>query len=172
MKRARWNHWIVVVVLASSFFVDYGSPAQASVGTIQIAADSFVTDSDMADFLFAGRNITDAGRDIYVRRTILLSENNPYYITFTPTALEGLPEQIAVGDSITFQVVGDLTMRGETRSEVFKVTLNVVSEDRLEGNATTTIDRTTYGIFFPLPPFVAGVSEEVILEFDFVAEAQ
>ncbi len=81
---------------------------------------------------------------------------------------------MVVGDSITFQIVGDLTIRGVIASEVLEVTVNVVSEDRLEGNAIMIINRTTYGglLAVRLPEFVADVSEEVILEFDFVAETQ
>ena len=40
------------------------------------------------------------------------------YVTFTPTAIDGLPETVAVGDSFTIQVTGDLFISGETQSEV------------------------------------------------------
>ena len=72
------------------------------------------------------------------------------------------------------KIVGDLTIREITRSEVFEVTVNVLSANRLEGNAATTIDRTNYGGVLPfrLPRFVDDVAEEIMLEFDFVTEAQ
>ena len=159
--------------LSGSLLVDYHNLAQTSVGTIQIAADSFVTESDLTDVWFGERLISDSNRDGSIQKFILRSATYPY-ITFAPTALEDLPEQMAVGDSITFQIVGDLTIREVTKSEVFEVTVNVLSENRLEGNAAMTIDRTNYGGILPfrLPRFVDDVAEEIILEFDFVAEAQ
>jgi len=159
--------------LSGSLLVDYHNLAQTSVGTIQIGAGSFITESDLTDVWFGERLVSDSNRDGSIQKFILRSATYPY-ITFTPTALEDLPEQMVVGDSIIFQIVGDLTIREITRSEVFKVTVNVLSENRLEGNAATTIDRTNYGGILPfrLPLFVDDVSEEIILEFDFVAEAQ
>ena len=69
----------------------------------------------------------------------------------------------------TFRLTGDLTIRDTTRSVTFEVTLTVQSADRLSGSATATIERSEFGLSIPSVPQVAEVSNEVILEVDFIA---
>jgi polyisoprenoid-binding protein YceI len=92
-------------------------------------------------------------------------------VTFTPTALVGLPETVAVGESFSFQITGDLTIRDITRSVTFDVTVNAEAADRLTGSARATVLRSDYGLTIPSVPQVAEVSDEVILELDFTALA-
>ncbi len=68
-------------------------------------------------------------------------------------------------------MTGDLTIKGTTRSVTFDVDASWPQQDRIEGTATATVDRTAFGIFIPNAPGVAGVSEEVTLTLDFVATA-
>ena len=46
----------------------------------------------------------------------------------------------------------------------------VVSEDRIEGSGSAVVLRSDFGLQIPSVPNVANVSDEVILEIDFVAE--
>lgn len=132
------------------------NPSASRIGVITIDARTFQTDS--------GR------RDGAIRRFILQSERDEYrYITFTPTEIRGMPESVAVGDTITFQVVGDLKIRDIVQPVTFDVTLEVVSEQELRGSATTQITRDMFDLNIPRVPNVANVSNEVTLEFDFVA---
>jgi polyisoprenoid-binding protein YceI len=82
----------------------------------------------------------------------------------------GLPETVAVGESFSFQVSGDLKLVDTTRSVTFDVEVNPVSETRIEGYGSTTVSRADYNLDFPTPPMVANVADEVLLEIDFVAE--
>lgn len=137
--------------------VDPGDPASVVIGPIGIDAASFVTDS--------GR------RNGAINRFILQSSSYPT-ITFTPTGVEGVPATAAVGDTLELQVTGDLTIREVTRSETFAVTVEVVSENELRVNGATEILRDNYDLTIPNVPSVANVTNEVQLEFDFVATAQ
>jgi hypothetical protein len=60
-------------------------------------------------------------------------------------------------------------VRDIVNSVTFDVTATVVSEDRLEGAASTVVTRAAYDLQIPNAPGVANVSEEVQLEIDFVA---
>ena len=93
-------------------------------------------------------------------------------ITFTPTELIALPEIIDVGDSFTFQISGDLTIRHITQQVSFETTVTVESQIRLVGLARTTIFREDFELTIPRVAQVAGVEEDVLLEIDFVALAQ
>jgi len=126
------------------------------IGPIVIEAGGFVTDNDR--------------RNGAINRFILESGRYPS-ITFTPTAIEGVPPSVAVGDSLILQVTGDLTIREITRSETFAVTVAVISADELHVNGTTQVLRENYKLTIPSVPSVANVTNEVQLEFDFVAMA-
>ncbi len=137
--------------------VNPGDPGNLAIGPIAIEAAQFVTDSDR--------------RNGVINRFILQSGSYPT-ITFTPTAIEGVPASVAIGDTLNLQVTGDLTIRGITRAETFAVTVQVVSTSELRVNGTTQILRENYELTIPSVPSVANVTNEVQLEFDFVATAK
>lgn len=134
-----------------------GDPAGVTIDPIVIDANTFVTDNNR--------------RNGAIQRFILQSSSYPT-ITFTPTAVEGVPAAVAAGDRLELQVTGDLTIREVTRSETFAVTVQVVSENELHVNGSTQILRDNYQLTIPSVPSVANVTNEVQLEFDFVATAE
>lgn len=140
--------------LNAQLTIDPANPALTQIAPVTIDAGSFVTDSDR--------------RNGAIRRFVLSSDSYPT-ITFAPSAIESLPGSVAVGDTFEFQVTGDLTLKDETRSETFDVSVTVDSENQLTGLASATIIYADYGIFIPDVPFVANVGDELKLEFDFVA---
>lgn len=89
---------------------------------------------------------------------------------FTPTAITGLPaEPIEAGQTVTFQITGDLTLKDISNPVTFDVTLSEVGEDRLVGQATATVDRNDWGLTIPDVPGIANVEEEVVLTIVIVA---
>lgn len=139
--------------------VDPGNPAATELSTIVINARDFKTDADR--------------RNRAIQRQVLQSANDDYqFITFTPTEIQGLPDAAAVGETLTFTVVGDLTIRDTTRSEAFDVTLTADSLNELSGLGTTTVLYADYGIRIPSVPVVASVEDEVRLEIEFVARSR
>jgi polyisoprenoid-binding protein YceI len=144
--------------VAGDILVDFNSPSNSSVGTIRINARTLETDRSM--------------RDRQIRTFILESSSDEYeFINFTPTEVLNFPEAPEIGQHLQFQIVGELTMKDTTQSEVWDATVTLVSEDRMEGIATTTIQRADYNLNIPDVPSVANVDEEVQLTIEFVAEA-
>lgn len=145
--------------VAGQIEVNFANPATSRIGVIRINVRTLETDSGF--------------RDSAIRGEILLSSRAEYeFSDFTPKQVIGLPDSVAVGDTITFQVVGDLPLAGVTREITFDVNLNVVSEDRIEGTGTATVLRSDYGLEIPSVPSIANVTDEVVLEIAFVATAQ
>lgn len=145
--------------VAGQIQVDFANPAASRMGAIRINIRSLTTDNDF--------------RNRAIRAEILQSAQAQYeFSDFTPKTISGLPDTIAVGDTITFQVTGDLPLAGVTREVTFDVTLTVASETRLEGVGTTTVLRSDYGLQIPAVPSVANVTDEVALEIQFVAVTQ
>lgn len=136
--------------------VNPAQPGQTILGPMEVEAGSLVTDNNLRNGAI---------------RTFILDTGQYPIVTFTPTALVGLPETVAVGESFSFQITGDLTIRDVTRSVTFDVTVNAEAADRLTGSARATVLRSDYGLTIPSVPQVAEVSDEVILELDFTALA-
>ena len=76
-----------------------------------------------------------------------------------------------MGQSYTFQIVGQLTIRDQTHEATFAATVTPAADGVLQGNVTTTIIYVDWGISVPSVPFVTGLAETVTLNLDFVANA-
>jgi polyisoprenoid-binding protein YceI len=129
---------------------------QTRVGIIQINARALTTDNN-----FRNRAIQNE----------ILDTGQYEFITFTPTGIEGLPAGAAVGQTVSFNLVGDLTIRDVTLPATFAVEATVVSDTQIAGAATAVINRADFGLQIPSVPNVANVEEEVELYIDFTANA-
>lgn len=126
------------------------------VGVIQVNARTFVTDNEFRNNAISNQ---------------ILDTNDYEFITFTPTAVNGLPDSVAVGETVTFEIVGDLTIRDITQEATFTVMVTAVTEERLEGTASTQVLRGDFNLIIPEVPGVANVTDEVLLEMTLVANA-
>jgi polyisoprenoid-binding protein YceI len=142
--------------VAGEIALNLNDLTQTEVGEIRINARTFATDN--------GR------RDSAVARFVLKSEADANeFIVFQPTALTGLPSSAAIGETVSFQMTGDLTVAGVTQSVAFDVTATLESESRLTGQAETVIQRSAFNLTIPNVPSVANVGEDVTLKLVFVA---
>ncbi|MEO0595153.1 MAG: YceI family protein [Chloroflexota bacterium] len=139
--------------LAGDILLDTGDYANSQVGTIVINVEQFTSNSDL--------------RDRRIRQEFLESESYPE-ATFVTTELVDFPEAINEGESYSFRMLGELTIKETTQSEQWDVTATL-SDDRLAGTATITILMSDYDVG---PIEIIGLvetSDEVLLTFDFVA---
>lgn len=142
--------------VAGQIAFDPADLTTAQVGIIQVNARTLVTDNE-----FRNRAMQNE----------ILDTGSYEFITFTPTAVEGLPASVAVGETVTFTIVGDLTIRDITRPATFTVTATLVSATELAGSASTAVLRGDYDLQIPSVPHVANVDDEVSLLIEFVAKA-
>lgn len=140
--------------LAGTVMIQSLDPLTVTIQPVEIQAGTFVTDSN-----FRNRAISGA---------ILQAGRFPTII-FTPTNIEGLPDKGELGQSYTFEVTGELTIRDTTLPVTFAVSLKADSANAFSGTASTMINRTDFGLSIPSVQQVANVSEQVIIEFDFSA---
>src|SRR5258708_40219087 len=100
--------------VAGDILVDADQPSNSQIGKLRIDARTFATDSPM--------------RDRMIRGPILASGQNQYeYIDFVPSGITGLPSKIEAGQSYTFQVTGNMTVRDITKPVTFDVTSKLVA---------------------------------------------
>lgn len=144
--------------VSGEIVIDVTTPAQSSVGAITINARALATDNR-----FRNRSIS---------RMILQTNRDEYqFITFTPTSITGLPDSVAVGDTFTFQVMGDLQIRDAIQPTTFEVTVTADAETQISGLAQAQVLRADFELTIPDVDGVADVTEEVMLELEFVATA-
>ncbi|MBN1123161.1 MAG: YceI family protein [Anaerolineae bacterium] len=143
----------VTHVVGGTITVDPANPANSAVGPITIDISQFKSDSSQRDNAIRGRWLESATYPI---------------ATFVPTEISGLSDSYTEGETLSFQVTGDLTIRDMTNPTTFDVTASLAS-DKLTGTATTTILMTDFGFD---PPEIAGVlfvENDPVLSLDFVA---
>jgi polyisoprenoid-binding protein YceI len=149
----------VTNLISGTLAIDPADPAATTVGVITIDARSLATDRDL--------------RNRAIRRFILESNKDEYrYITFTPTAITGLPAMAAPGDTFTFEIAGDLQIKEVVQPATFQVELTADSATQVSGVATATVLRSDFNLQIPNAPGVADVTDEVRLELAFTAIAE
>ncbi|MBZ0302775.1 MAG: YceI family protein [Anaerolineae bacterium] len=143
--------------VAGDIIVDFQNPANSQVGEIRINARTLETD--------------DENRTRALRNQILQSRLDEFeFSTFVPTAISGMPAgPVNVGDTVTFELTGDLTVRNITNPVTFAVTATLTAENRLDGTASAMVTRTEYELTIPRAPGVANVTDDLALEITFVA---
>jgi polyisoprenoid-binding protein YceI len=155
----RGNRITVVGVtnqVAGEFAANPGDLSTVQVGTLQINARTLLTDNDF--------------RNRAIQNEIL--DTGPYeFINFVPTAVTGLPTSAGVGDTVTFNIAGDLTIRDITRPVTFTVTASMVDDTQITGTASAVVNRADFELNIPSVPNVANVEEEVELYIEFTANA-
>ncbi len=142
--------------VAGQIAVDRSDLSATQVGIIQVNARTLVTDND-----FRNRAINNE----------ILNTDEHEFITFTPTAINGLPDSVDIGETVNFTIVGDLTIRDITNEATFNVEATLVSDTELVGTASTIVSRTDYNLIIPSVPNVANVEEEVELYIDFMSNS-
>ena len=142
--------------IAGEIMVDFTHPENIQLGTVRINVKTLTTDNEF--------------RNRALRGQILHSTTPEFeFATFVPGKITGFPSSITLGQAITFRLVGNLTVNGVTREVTFDTVVTPISQDRLEGKATATVNYKDFGISIPDVPGVANVGEGVLLELDFVA---
>lgn len=140
--------------VAGQIALDPNVPAAAQVGIIQINARTLTTDNEL-------RN--------RAMRNVILRTNQFELITFTPRAINGLPDTVTIGMPFEFTIEGDLTITDVTRPVTFTVTVTPVSQTEISGIAKTTVLYRDFNLLIPDSPSVDTVADEVRLELEFVA---
>lgn len=138
--------------------LNFETPSASDVGTITINSRSLETDNSL--------------RTQALRANILRSADDDYeFITFEPTNLSGLPDNVEIGETYSFDIIGNLTIIDTTNEVTFNATVTIVSETEISGSATTNVMYGDWEIPVPSARNVANVTEDVDLAINFVARS-
>ena len=107
-------------------------------------------------------------RDNYVRRNYLETDTYPY-ATFVSVSTQNLPASYTDGQTVHFQLIGNLTMHGKTNKEIFDVQ-GKVQGNTVTGTASSTIYMTDFGISPPNLANIAIAQNKVVITLAFTAQ--
>jgi polyisoprenoid-binding protein YceI len=152
-------------------------PNNDAIGTTHSVQGSFKIKTGTSP-LVASMNITvdlstlqsDAQRrDDYIKQNSLQTDTYPN-ATFVSVSTQGLPSSYTDGQTVHFQLTGNLTMHGKTNKEVFDVQGKVVG-NTVTGTATSTIYMTDFGIEPPNLANIAIAQNKVVITLTFTAKS-
>jgi polyisoprenoid-binding protein YceI len=116
-----------------------------------VDASTFVSDRDR--------------RDSYVGARLLNARQFPE-VVFVPTEVRGVKLPLAGTGSSSFELLGDLTVRGVTRPTVWKVWAQL-DDGRVSGTASTRFVFDDFQMEKPRVRSVLSVADTIGLEYDF-----
>jgi len=104
-------------------------------------------------------------RDGFVQRRVLETGQFPT-VTFVPTAVNPLSLPLPRSGARTFDMIGNLTVKGNTKPTTWKVNAQF-APNAVTGHATTAFTFADFGIDQPRVPVVLSVADTIKLELDF-----
>ena len=140
--------------VAGELAINRSDLSTAQAGAILINARTLLTDNDLRNRVIQNR---------------ILDTGDHEFIIFEPKRIEGLPAAATIGESVSFSIVGDLTIRDIVQEAVFEVDATLTSEDEISGSALAVVTRADYDLNIPSVPRVANVEQDVEIYIDFVA---
>ena len=145
--------------VGGAIMVNLDNPAASSIGAIVVSARTLETDNSF--------------RNRALRSSILKSAQDAYeFITFEPQSLANFSaETVSIGDTLTFNITGDLSIAGVTRTLTFQASVTLDSQTQISGRASANVLYADYNLTIPEVPSVANVTDDVDLAIQFVAIA-
>ena len=104
-------------------------------------------------------------RDGFVKRRVLETDQYPT-VTLVPTKITGISLPLPTSGTRSFNIIGDLTVRGVTHPTTWKATAQFQPAG-FAGKAATSFTFKDFAIDQPRVPVVLSVADTIKLEIDF-----
>jgi polyisoprenoid-binding protein YceI len=138
---------------------------QAITGQIVGKPDGSIVSAD-SKFVVDLRTLASdrSARDNFLRQNVLNTSQYPD-ATFVPTKTEGLPLNIPPASTVSFKLIGNLTIRNVTKQVAWDVTCKPAN-DQGTCTATTSFKFDYFNLPQPRVPVVLSVEDIIKLEVD------
>jgi len=131
-------------------------------GTVVLAGDGSVAEGSRLTVDLRGLASDAARRDRFIQNNTLETATYPDAV-LVPTDLRGLPWPLPTSGSASFQIVGDLTVHGTTRTVTWDATGDF-SAGTVTLVATTDVTFDDFGLRRPVVGPILAVSDPIHLE--------
>ncbi len=142
---------------------------RAMAGAILLGEDGLPVPCSRFDVDLRTLQSDSARRDNYLYQNTLQTEAFPL-ATFVLRGVERLDGPLREGEETTFTLLGDLTLKDQTRLVAWEATATLEG-DRLTGTAATEFEMPEFAIEPPTVQIVVSLDETVRLEIDLAAQA-
>lgn len=130
-------------------------------GTVVLAAEGGVAEGSSLTVDLRGLTSDAARRDRFIQNNTLETARYPDAV-LVPTELRGLPTPLPTSGTVGFQIVGDLTVHGTTRTVTWEATGDF-SADAVSLEATTEVTFDDFGLRRPVVGPILAVSDPIRL---------
>ncbi|WP_051913797.1 YceI family protein [Thermorudis peleae] len=103
----------------------------------------------------------ESRRDNYIKQNTLETSKYPQ-ATFVPKSITGLSWPLPTSGQAQFQLTGDLTVHGVTKTVTWQVTATF-NQNTVQGTATTQVTFEDFGMQPPKVPVVLSVEDNLVL---------
>jgi polyisoprenoid-binding protein YceI len=134
-------------------------------GAIVLGGDgSVVADQSKISVEMTTLTSDSSTRDNFIKRNTLQTSQYPT-AELTITSVPGLPMPLPTSGTVSFQLVGDLTVHGVTRPTTWDATATF-ADTEVTGTATTTVLISDFGMEPPKAGPVLSIEDSIKLELD------
>jgi polyisoprenoid-binding protein YceI len=150
--------------------VDLPSDAVGSTGAVAgaIAFDSagrIIPSASRFEVQVSGLTSDRTRRDGYVRGPLLETERHPT-VVFAPTAVRALQLPLPQSGSQSFELLGNLTVKGVTRPTTWQVSAQF-APDAVTGTSSTAFTFADFGLRQPRVLVLLSVADTIRLDYAF-----
>jgi polyisoprenoid-binding protein YceI len=142
-----------------------GTTTAVSGQIVVDAAHNVVRDASRVTVDLRSLQSDQRQRDQFIQQNPLQTNQFPT-AEFVPTEARGLPATLPASGTLTFQLAGDLTMRGVTRPAVWDVQAQM-NGGAASGTATTRVTLADFGMEKPRVARILSIDDTIVLELDF-----
>ncbi len=142
-----------------------GTTTQITGSILAYADGRIVRDSSRIVVTITSLKSDKDRRDGYVQRRTMETDKFPT-VEFVPSSVRGFKGPLPASGSVTFELLGDLTVHGSTHPAVWQVTAHADGRD-VAGTATTAFTFKDIGLEQPRVPVVLSVADTIKLEYNF-----
>jgi polyisoprenoid-binding protein YceI len=159
------------VLMGATLPNDAVGVTKSITGTILAYADGrIVKDSSKIVIRLDSLKSDKDRRDGFLRRRTLETEKYPT-VELIPTQIRGFNGKLPASGAVTFQLLGDLVLKGVAHPTVWNITARAEGQD-VAGSATTAFTFKDVGLEQPKVPVVLSVADTIRLEYDFRIQRQ
>ena len=138
----------------------------AVVGALAFdSAGGIIPSASRFEVQVSGLTSDRSRRDGYVRRRLLETEQHPM-VVFTPTAVRGIRLPLPQSGSQSFELLGNLTVKGVTRPTTWQVSAQFAPE-AVTGTSSTVFTFADFALQQPRVPILLSVADTIRLEYAF-----